>query len=108
MTKEFVDESCPYDLKPYELAHELKMQEQDTISWISGMYVKNALEVVLGGLFGAGNNSYMDKSIMAEMNKYASMTDEEIDEMEIRKMIAEEDAYNRQLKANGVKTFGQI
>lgn len=108
LTEEFVDWSCPHELEPYRLAHEIKLQEQDTLAWISGMYFKRALEVVLGGALGSKNIEYMSESIMAEMNKYAGMTQEEIDEIEIRKMIANEEKWIAKQKASGMKTIGEL
>ena len=84
------------------------MQEQDTIAWVSGIYFKNALETVLGSMFGAKGLSYMDTSIMSEMNKYAGMTQEEIDDIEIEKMIAEEDRYMNAMKFNGMQSIGDL
>lgn len=88
-------------------AHDIQLQEQDTLAWISGMYIKNALEVVLANAFGK-HVSYMDKSIMAEINKYAGLTDEEIDEIEIRKMIADADAEIAMQKMSGLSSIGDF
>lgn len=100
---EFIDESCPYDLEPYEKAHKLWMEEQDTLAWISGMYVKSALEVVIGSSFGKSNINYLKESILTEMSKYEGLTQEEIDEIEIRKMIADEMRWSGEQKQNGMK-----
>ena len=103
LTEEFVDESCPYDLEPYRQAHNMYREEQDEMAWISGMYVKSALEAVLGSAFGKGKVNYLEQSIMAEMSKYEGLTQEEIDEIEIRKMIANDMAWSSQQKQSGLK-----
>ena len=100
---EFVDESCPYDLQPYVDAHKLWVEEQDTLAWINGMYVKSAFETVLGASFGKGNIKYLNQAIMSEMSKYEGLTQEEIDEIEIRKMIADEMRWSGEQKQNGMK-----
>lgn len=101
--KDLIDESSPYELKPYVDAHKMWIEEQDTLAWISGMYVKSALETVLGSSFGKGNIKYLNQSVMAEMNKYEGLTQEEIDEIEIRKMIADEMRWSGELKQSGMK-----
>lgn len=108
LTEDFVDWSCPKDLEPYRLAHEIKMQEQDTLAWISGKYVMSAFSTVLGQMFGNKKAEYESESILAKMNEYAGMTQEEIDEMEIRKMITNEDKWIAHQRANGMKTISEL
>ena len=100
---DFINESCPYDLEPYITAHKMYIEEQDTLAWISGMYVKSALETVLSNSFGKGNANYLKQSVMAEISKYEGLTQEEIDEIEIQKMIAEEMRWSGELKQSGIK-----
>lgn len=108
LTEDFVDDSCPKDLEPYRLANEIKMQEQDTLAWISGMYFKSALETVLSAMLGNRNAEYKTESILAKINEYAGMTQDEIDEIEIRKMIANEEKWITFQKAKGMKTIDEL
>jgi hypothetical protein len=103
LSEEFVDESCPKDLEPYDTAHNMWRKEQDEIAWTYGIYVKSALESVLGTAFGKGKVTYLEQSIMAEMSKYEGLTQEEIDEIEIRKMITNDMAWSSQQKQSGLK-----
>lgn len=103
LSEEFVDDSCPKDLEPYDTAHSMWRKEQDEIAWTYGLYVKSALESVLGSAFGKGKVNYLEQSIMAEMSKYEGLTQEEIDEIEIRKMIANDMAWSSQQKQSGLK-----
>lgn len=103
LTKEFVDESCPNDLEPYRIAHNLYREEQDEMAWISGMYIKSAFESVLASSFGRSGISYPEESIMAKMKEYEGMTQDEIDRIEIQKMINNDMAWSSQQKASGMK-----
>ena len=103
LSEEFVDESCPKDLEPYDTAHNMWRKEQDEIAWTYGIYVKSALESVLGTAFGKGKVTYLEQSLMAEMSKYEGLTQEEIDEIEIRKMITNDMAWSSQQKQSGLK-----
>lgn len=102
-----VDESTPNDLEPYKYAHELKLKEQDEMAWLNGLYVKRALEVVIGSAFGK-QVEYMKDSILSETTKYQGMTQEEIDEIELKKMIANEERWMAKQNANGMKKTSEF
>lgn len=103
LSEEFIDDSCPKDLEPYDTAHSMWRKEQDEIAWTYGIYVKSALESVLGTAFGKSKVSYLEQSLMAEMSKYEGLTQEEIDEIEINKMIANDLRWSEQQKNYGMK-----
>ena len=56
----------PHLVKYYRQAHKLKMEEQNQIAWIQGLYFKAALDSTLGTMFkrkGAKNVPYLEKPL---------------------------------------------
>ena len=56
----------PHLVKYYRQAHKLKMEEQNQIAWIQGLYFKAALDSTLRTMFkrkGAKNVPYLDKPL---------------------------------------------
>lgn len=47
-----IDDSCPNDLKPYELAHNQELIEQDQMNYFSGLYTLSAFSKVMASVFG--------------------------------------------------------
>ncbi len=68
----------------YDKAYRLKLEIQDELLWINGMYTMEALRVVLSNAFQSKNNNpeqYRDKPIMTEIReKNRILTNEEKEE----------------------------
>lgn len=48
MTKAEFMASCPRDLKPYDIAHEKWIEEQNRLYWLNGIYVSMAIRSTIG------------------------------------------------------------
>lgn len=94
LDKAFIDSSCPTDLKPYEEAHKLKIMEQDSMNWYSGMYTLRAVLTAIDKAFSGKRSTaeYMDEPILAELN----LTEEERYNKRLRKALAMEERWAAQ------------
>lgn len=107
MTKHEFMKSKPIELVAYGKAHKLKQKIRDEELWLQGFYNYQALQVAFAH-FGAdlsGKKSdvkYLDKPITQYKDPYEGLTQEEIDNIEIQKMIAQEDLYIAQQKMSGM------
>ena len=70
----------------------LKMRMQDEQMWMLGMYVQSAVSVAIEhNLAGKkAKSKYFDKPIMQNIEDDTGLTQEEIDERELRKMLLAE------------------
>lgn len=84
-----IDWSSPVDLEPYEQAHKLQIQEQDSQLYTMGMYVMSAVSTAVDHAFNGkkAKSKYIEKPILAEVIEESMLTQEEIDEREMRKEI---------------------
>lgn len=80
----------PTMLKPYVKAHQLKLKEQDMLNWYLGHYVYSAVSTALDNGFNGkkAKSKYIDEPIMS--NKYYGLSQEEINELKLQKMIDDE------------------
>ena len=107
MTKQEFMKSKPIELVAYGKADRLKQKRKDEELWLQGFYNYQALQVAFAhfgaGLFGKKSDAkYMDKPITQHKDPYEGLTQEEIDNIEIQKMIAQEDLYIAQQKMSGM------
>lgn len=63
MSKAEFMKSCPVELKPYDLAHRNRLQEQNTMMFWQGRYVADAIMATIG-------NSPWFKGKAAPLHKY--------------------------------------
>lgn len=91
MSEEFIDDSCPYDLEPYEAAYKRRLEDLDLLFYYNGLYTLRAIQVA----FSKENNplEYFEKPITKVIDEEINMTQEERDMREIRKMLAAEEAW---------------
>lgn len=67
-------DSCPKELRPYEIAYKKKLKTIDEILWQNGLYTKKAFEVVMSA-FGAGmsgktsHEKYFEKPFSQEIEE---------------------------------------
>lgn len=79
-------DSCPKELRPYEIAYRQKLKAIDELLWQNGLYTKAAFEVVMSH-FGAGlakkksSAKYVEKPFSQQIKE----TNGELTEEELRK-----------------------
>lgn len=88
--------SCPVDLEPYDRAHKLQMKEQNTMLWLNGKYVADAIMSTIGnsGWFkgkGVPVNEYPKEPYALYTNESKFMTEDE-KQREVDKFFAQESA----------------
>lgn len=82
-TVEDIDESCPADLEPYELAHEKEIEERDNMQYLWwGYYAMSAIGVSLEHCFSGkkAKSKYIEKPYFSEnkteKNEYVESQEE--------------------------------
>ena len=102
--KDLVDISTPNELQPYETAYKMRLEDIDTLNFYNGLYTLRALNMALDSALGGGKShiKYFEQPIIQEANKYSLLTQEEKDEIELRKMLANEEAWIARYKMSGL------
>ena len=89
--------STPMKMKPYDLAYEMKLEQQDYLAWLQGIYIRKAFSDIIGAAFSKNSSgekfAYFDKPILAEALEDARLTPEERQQKELAKMLASEEAW---------------
>lgn len=103
MTKQEFMKSKPCELVAYTIADKIKQKRRDEELWRMGIYVKNALDCTVCNLFRSKNSKphQYPKEPMLFAND-ENLTQEEIDNRELRKMILAEDMWAKQHKKKGL------
>ena len=107
MTKREFMKSKPKELVSYAIAHKLKNEMRDRELWLQGLYNKCAFEVVLAhfsaGLAGKKSKAeYLKEPLSLRKDPYEGLTQEEIDNLEIQKMINAEELWIAHQKIKGM------
>ena len=108
MTKREFMKSKPIELVAYGKADRLRQKRKDEELWLQGFYNYQALQVAFAH-FGAGlsgkksDAKYMDKPLTQHTNPYEGLTQEEIDDLEIQKMIQGENNLIARQKIKGME-----
>lgn len=82
-------------LRPYVLAHNKQLEEQNYMMWLQGVYFKDALEVAIGNAFcrkeGTRPYKYMDKpiDIITEEKQTSEAEMEKADEDALKAIAAQ-------------------
>ena len=89
-------DSCPKELKPYNKAHKNKIMEQDYLQhmwW--GSYGISALIVAIDTCFSnkKSNVEYVKEPILSKEFENDNLTEEEIQEKELRKALLAEEQW---------------
>lgn len=96
MTYERFMDSCPKELEPYDKAHKIKIAEQDNLQYMWwGNYGISALIVAIDRCFGGKKSKaeYIKDPILSKAFENDGLTEEEIQEKELRKALLAEEQW---------------
>lgn len=85
-----IDWACPADLEPYAQAHKMELKENDSMAWLyCGNYVLSAITVALEHCLAGSKakSEYLKEPVLTRLGEYDGLTQAEIDERELRKML---------------------
>lgn len=89
-------DSCPKELAPFEKAHKKKIFEQDMLmyNWW-GSYGLSAVSVAVEHCLAGqkAKSKYLEKAIFSDMAYEMELTQEEIDNRELQKMLLAEELW---------------
>ena len=105
LTLKDIENSNPRELKAYEDAFILSQRMLDRNAWSMGIYVNNAVTVAIDHAINGkkAKSEYMDNPMLEQYYENMTLTQEEIDNREIQKMIAYERQQMALDKAKGLK-----
>lgn len=86
-------DSCPTELEPFLKAYRIKRKMQDEDMWVMGIYIRSAVTVSIEHCLNVNKakSEYIKEPIRQEQFDNIGLTEEEIQEKELRKaLIAEE------------------
>lgn len=89
-------DSCPKELEPYDKAHKIKIAEQDNLQYMWwGNYGVSALIVAIDRCFGGKKSKaeYIKDPILSKAFENDGLTEEEIQEKELRKALLSEEQW---------------
>lgn len=94
----------PVKLQLFIKAYQLKRKMQDEQMWYMGMYVQNAVSVSVEHCLAGekAKSKYLEKPMMSDLESDLGLTQEEIDEIELKKMLFNEELWARQQKKKGL------
>ncbi|MBQ2902409.1 MAG: hypothetical protein IJE49_11270 [Agathobacter sp.] len=88
-----IDCACPADLEPYAQAHKMELKGNDNMAWMyCGNYVLSAISVALEHCLAGSKarSEYLKEPVLTRLGEYDGLTQAEIDERELRKMLLAE------------------
>lgn len=94
-------DSCPKELDSYDIAYKLKMQEQDNLMHLWwGTYGLSAMSVAIEHCLAGkkAKSKYVKDAVMDELLENYGLTQEEIDNKELQKMLLAEQQWQMQAK----------
>ena len=105
LTIKEIENSNPREMKAYEDAFALSQKLLDRSSWNMGNYVTSAVTVALDHAINGkkAKSKYLEKPLLEQYFDDLTLTQEEIDNREIQKMIAHERQQMAKDRANGLK-----
>lgn len=97
----------PNKLQAFYRAHKLRQKMQDEQAWMLGIYFESAAYTAtsnaIAHAFGKkGKAEYMKEPIMSKIKDDTGLTQEEIDQQELKKMILYEEQWIRNDKERGL------
>jgi hypothetical protein len=105
LTVRDIENSSPREMKPYEDAYLRSQQLLDRNAWSMGNYVTRAVMVAIDHAFNGkkAKSEYFKKPCLEQYFEDMTLTQEEIDNRELQKMIAYERQQMAKDRANGLK-----
>lgn len=96
--------SCPADLEPYILAFKQQEKLIDHHNWMLGLYVQKATSVAVEhALYGSkSKNEYIKEALLSKIDEDDGLSQEEIDNRELRKMLYAEEQWQNVAKRKGL------
>lgn len=91
--------STPKVLRAYDKAHIIKRQMEDESAWhILGNYGLSALTVAIEHCLSGkkAKSKYIEQPVLAKINADEGLTQEEIDERELKKILLAEEQWQKQ------------
>lgn len=97
----------PKKLQTFYKAHKLRQKMQDEQAWMLGIYFESAVYAAtsnaIAHAFGKkGKAEYMKEPLLSKIEDDAGLTQEEIDQRELQKMILYEEQWIRNDKERGL------
>lgn len=94
----------PRIIKAISRGYAKKIQQQDYLSWMNGQYTLSAVSVAVEHCLAGkkAKSKYIEEPFMAKAFEYDGLTEEEIQEKEIRKAILIEQQYMAMSINNGL------
>jgi len=105
LTIKDIENSNPREMKAYEDAFALSQKLIDRNSWNMGNYMTSAVSVALDHAFNGkkAKSKYVERPLLEEYFENLTLTQEEIDNRELQKMIAHEREQMARDRAKGLK-----
>lgn len=90
-----IDQSCPTDLEPYAKAHKMHLQEQDRQFYAMGVYTLSAVSTAIERNFAGkkARSEYIKEPFLSKLFENDGLTEEELQEKEIKKALISEQQY---------------
>lgn len=97
----------PRILNIHTEAHKKRLKEQDVMNWYQGQYYLSAIVTALDGCFNGkkAKSKYIETPIMS--NEKFGKTEEEIQQMELEKLVAQEMAWMEKEKLRREQNQGR-
>lgn len=104
LTIDDIDWSCPAELEPYNKAHVMEQRECDEQLWSMGIYVESAVRTAIDRSFNGkkATTKYIKEPILQTLGEDDGLTQEELDERELKKMILYEEQWAINAKMCGL------
>lgn len=99
-----IDWSCPSDLEPYELAFKQSEKLIDHHNWMLGKYIEMATGVAIDHCFNGkkASSEYFKEAFLSKIDEDDGLSQEELDNRELRKMLFAEEQWQKVAKKKGL------
>lgn len=99
-----IDWSCPSDLEPYILAFKQEEKLIDHHNWMLGLYIQNATYVAIEHALqgNKAKSEYIKEAMLSKIDEDDGLSQEEIDNKELRKMLFAEEQWQKVAKRKGL------
>lgn len=100
MTYEQYWNSSPYLVKAYQKAYEIKLEQQNQLEWLQGLYVYNAVSVIVANVLakkGSKRVEYLEKplDILPKTEEKKKQEQQEARDKLIKSLTAWKEAWDK-------------